>query len=164
MNNKKPEKIITPLLALEKMRSWCAYQERSQNDVRQKLFEYKLESEQVESIIINLIEEKFLNEERFAMAFAGGKFRIKHWGRIKIKIALKQHRVSDYCIKKALKSIDGEAYEQVLIKVIEKKLRLTKMSDKHKKYYTVLNYVLSRGFESDLVIEQLKVLLSSEDK
>lgn len=164
MNNKKPEKIITPLLALEKMRSWCAYQERSQNDVRQKLFEYKLESEQVESIIINLIEEKFLNEERFALAFAGGKFRIKHWGRIKIKMALKQHRVSDYCIKKALKSIDGEAYEQVLIKVIEKKLRLTKVSDKRKKYYTVLNYVLSRGFESDLVIEQLKVLLSSEDK
>lgn len=164
MNNKKPEKIITPLLALEKMRSWCAYQERSQNDVRQKLFEYKLESEQVESIIINLIEEKFLNEERFAMAFAGGKFRIKHWGRIKIKMALKQHRVSDYCIKKALKSIDETAYGQVLIKVIEKKLRLTKVNDKRKKYYTVLNYVLSRGFESDLVIEQLKLLLSSEDK
>lgn len=164
MNIKKPEKIITPLIALEKMRSWCAYQERSQSDVRQKLFEFKLEAEQVESIIIDLIDEKFLNEERFAMAFAGGKFRIKHWGRIKIKMALKQHRVSDYCITKALKSIEGEAYEKVLIKVIEKKLRLTKITDKRKRHYTVLNYVLSRGFESDLVIEQLKLLLSSEDK
>lgn len=164
MNNKKPQKIITPLVALEKMRSWCAYQERSQNDVRQKLFEFKLEAEQVESIIIDLIQEKFLNEERFAMAFAGGKFRIKHWGRIKIKMALKQHRVSDYCITKALKSIEGEAYEKVLIKVIEKKLRLTKITDKRKRHYTVLNYVLSRGFESDLVIEQLKLLLSFEDK
>lgn len=159
MNSKPPEKIITPLIAFEKMKSWCAYQERSQNEVRQKLYEYRLEPEAVDSIIIDLIEEKFLNEERFAMAFASGKFRIKHWGRNKIKMGLKQHRVSDYCIKKALKSIDGDEYEKILERVLEKKIRLTKGSDSKKKYYAVLNYAMARGFESDLIIEQLKLLL-----
>ncbi|MGZ3899590.1 MAG: regulatory protein RecX [Bacteroidia bacterium] len=159
MYSKPAEKIITPLVALEKMKNWCAYQERSQNEVRQKLFEYRLEQDVVESIIAELINEKFLDEERFAMAYAGGKFRIKHWGRNKIKLGLKQHKVSDYCIKKALQSINGEAYEEVIKKVIEKKIRLTKTSDDRKKYYTVLNYAVSRGFESDLVIEQLNLLL-----
>ncbi|MGZ4097910.1 MAG: regulatory protein RecX [Bacteroidia bacterium] len=159
MYSKPAEKIITPLVALEKMKNWCAYQERSQNEVRQKLFEYRLEQDVVESIIAELINEKFLDEERFAMAYAGGKFRIKHWGRNKIKLGLKQHKVSDYCIKKALQSINGEAYEEVIKKVIEKKIRLTKTSDDRKKYYTVLNYTVSRGFESDLVIEQLNLLL-----
>lgn len=157
---KSKEKIITPLVALEKMKNWCAYQERSQNEVRQKMFEYKLEHDQIEWIIAELVSEKFLNEERFAMAYAGGKFRIKHWGRNKIKMGLKQHRVSDYCIKKALASINGDAYEQVIIKVIEKKIRQTKITDQRKKYYAVLTYLVSRGFESDLVIEQLKLILN----
>jgi len=164
MYSKSPEKIITPLVALEKMKNWCAYQERSQNDVRQKLFEYKLEAEAVESIIAELVNEKFLDEERFAMAYASGKFRIKHWGRNKIKMGLKMHKVSDYCIKKALKSIDEIAYEEIIKKVIEKKSRLTKTNDERKKYYAVLNYAVSRGFESDLVIEQLKTILDSAVK
>ena len=160
MYSKPTEKIITPLVALQKMKSWCAYQERSQNEVRQKLFEYRLEPETVESIIAELIGEKFLDEERFAMAYAGGKFRIKHWGRNKIKLGLKQHKVSDYCIKKALQSINGEAYEEIIRKVIEKKIRLTKTNDERKKYYAVLNYAVSRGFESDLVSDQLKMIFS----
>jgi regulatory protein len=159
MTSRAAEKIITPLIALEKMKNWCAYQERSQNEVRQKLYEYRLEQDAVESIIIDLIEEKFINEERFAMAFASGKFRIKHWGKNKIKMGLKMHKVSDYCISKALKSIDGDEYEKVLIKVLEKKVRLTKGTDSRKKYYAILNYAVSRGFESDIAIEHLKVLL-----
>ncbi len=162
MNSVKPEKIITPLVAFEKMKSWCAYQERSQNEVRQKLYEFKLEPEAVDSIITDLIEEKFLNEERFAMAYASGKFRIKHWGRNKIKMGLKMHKVSDYCIKKAINSIDGDEYEKVLEKVLEKKIRLTKGRDSKKKYYTIANYAVSRGFESDLVIEQLKLILDGD--
>jgi len=154
--------IVTPLIAAEKMRNWCAYQERSQNDARQKLHEFKLEPEAVESIIIDLITENYLNEERFAMAFTSGKFRIKHWGRIKIKIALRQHKVSDYCINKALKSIDENEYEKALEKVIEKKLRLVKTSDEKKKFYSVMTHVISKGFESDLVIEQLKLLLGQQ--
>jgi regulatory protein len=161
MKLKSSNKIITPLVAAEKMRNWCAYQERSQNEARQKLYEFKLEPETAESILIELINENFINEERFAMAFASGKFRIKHWGRIKIKMGLRQHKVSDYCIKKALQNIDDMEYEKTLIKVIEKKLNLTKGGDSKKKFYTVSNHVISKGFESDLVIEQLKLLLGS---
>lgn len=163
MNPSPVEKIITPLIALEKMKSWCAYQERSQNEVRQKLYEFRLEQDAVESIIVDLIEEKFINEERFALAFARGKFRIKHWGKNKIKMGLKMHKVSDYCINKALKSIDGEEYEKVLIKVLEKKIRLTKGNDSKKKYYAILNYAVSRGFESDLIIDQLKLILNPSE-
>ncbi len=158
MKLKSSNKIITPLIAAEKMRSWCAYQERSQNEARQKLYEFKLEPEYAESIIVELINENFLNDERFALAFASGKFRIKHWGKIKIKMALRMHKISDYCVKKALQSIDETEYEKVLVNVIEKKIRLTKTNDKRKKYYEIMNYAASRGFESDLVAEQLKLL------
>ena len=161
MKLKNSNKIITPLLATEKMRSWCAYQERSQNEARQKIYNFKLDPECVESIITELINENFLNDERFAIAFASGKFRIKHWGKIKIKMALRMHKISDYCIKKALQNIDEVEYEKVLINVIEKKIRLTKTTDKRKKYYEIMNYAASRGFESDLVSEQIKLILDN---
>ncbi len=144
---------------LYKIKNWCAYQERSQYDVRQKLFTFGLSSEDVEHCIANLISENFLNEERFAMAFVSGKLRIKHWGRRKIKIELKKHKVSDYCANKALKAIDEKEYETILIKAIEKKIRLTKITNRDKQYYSILNYLMTKGFENDLVIEQLNVLL-----
>jgi len=141
-----------------KIKNWCAYQERSQHETRQKLYEYGLYSEEVEAIIANMIEENFLNEERFAIAFAGGKFRIKNWGKIKIKIELKKHRVSDYCINKALNAIDPNQYEVVIKKLIEKKTKLIKPTRPQKCMYAVLNYLISRGFESDLVRENLSKL------
>ena len=142
--------------ALQKIKNWCAYQERSQQETRRKLFEYALPSPQIEQIIATLIEENFLNEERFAIMFASGKFRIKQWGRIKIRLELQKHRISEYCINKALKNIQQEDYEVVLQKVIDKKRSGIKGEDRKKKYHTVLNYALSRGFESDLIIEHLK--------
>src|SRR5688572_30698423 len=96
--------------ACHKIKNWCAYQERSHRDTREKLFQYGLSSEEVETIISELVEENYLNEERFAIAYAGGKFRIKHWGNYKIKAGLKYHQVSDYSINKALKSILREDY------------------------------------------------------
>jgi regulatory protein len=161
MKLKSSNKIIAPLAAAEKMRNWCAYQERSQNEARQKLYEFRLEPEITESIIIELINENYLNDERFAMAFASGKFRIKQWGKIKIKMGLRQHKISDYCIKKALESIGDTDYEKALVKVIEKKLNHTKGGDQRKNFYTVSNHAISRGFESELVIEQLKLLLGN---
>ncbi len=150
------------MVAAEKMRSWCGYQERSQNETRQKLYEFKLEPEYTEAIIVELINENFINEERFAKAFAGGKFRIKQWGRVKIKMGLRQHKISDYCIKQALQGIDEAEYENTLIKVLEKKLRMTKNPDKRKQFYAVSNHAVSRGFESDLVVEQLKLLIEQQ--
>jgi len=152
----------TPEQALFKIKNWCAYQERSQNEVRQKLYEYHLEPEDAEQIIATLISENFLNEERFALTFTSGKFRIKQWGRNKIKVELRKHKVSDYSINKALKSIDGDEYEKTIIKVIEKKLRLTRSTDRRKQFYGTLTYLASRGFESDLVTEQLNKLLEKD--
>ena len=86
--------------ALQKAKQYCAYQERSHSEVKEKLYSFGLYKKDVDELLSELISENYLNEERFAIMFAGGKFRIKQWGRIKIKYALKQKQVSEYCIKK----------------------------------------------------------------
>ena len=144
-------KKYTPEQAWSKSLKWCAYQERSQQDVRDKLYEYGLHERQVEELISRLIQEGFLNEERFAIAFAGGKFRILGWGKVKIKLALKQKRVSDYCIKKALSQIDDKAYIEKLKKVVLKRSKEIKEKDTFKRNYKLAQYALSRGFEQDIV-------------
>ncbi|MEO6304165.1 MAG: regulatory protein RecX [Bacteroidia bacterium] len=151
--------LLTPEMAEHKIKQWCAYQERSQNETRRKLWEYRLSEKTIEHIISNLIAENFLNDERFALALAGGKFRIKHWGKIKIKMELRKHKISEYSIIKALKSIDGDDYINILTLVLEKKIRQTKAKDKQKLYYSTLNYAVSKGFESDLAKEELNKLL-----
>ena len=150
-------------MAHHKIKNWCAYQERSQHETRQKLYEYGLFSDDVEQLIVKLIEENFLNEERFAFAFVSGKFNIKQWGKIKIKIELRKHKVSDYLINKALNNIDETQYLNTLKKVIEKKIRLTSEKNKQKLIYKITQQVLSRGFESDLAIEQIKKIINNED-
>jgi len=157
---KAPVKITDPHLALVKMQSWCAYQERSQQEARDKLYDLGMWTDAVENIISQLIQDNFLNEERFAMAFAHGKFTIKKWGRIKIKQELKQKRVSDYCLKKALKQIDEDEYIKTLKKLIEIKRKLIKEPNKIKLQYKLMNYALSKGYEKDVVFE---VLNSKED-
>ncbi len=151
--------LLTPEMAKLKIEQWCAYQERSQNETRRKLYEYGLHEQDVEQIISGLISENFLNEERFALALAGGKFRIKHWGKIKIKIELRKHKISDYSITKALNTINDDDYLKIITLVLEKKIRQTKSKDKQKLFYGTLNYAVSRGFERDLVTEQLNKLL-----
>ncbi len=148
-------KITDPHLALVKMQGWCAYQERSQQDARDKLYELGMWTEAVEEIISQLIQDNFLNEERFACSFARGKFSIKKWGRIKIKQELKQKRVGEYCLKKAMKEIDETEYLNTLKKLIESKRLLIKESNKVKLKYKLLNYALSKGYESDLIYDVL---------
>lgn len=156
MEYKVSEIKLPPEVARQKIKNWCAYQERSQYEAWKKLGAYGLKSEEVEEIIADLIQENFLNEERFALALAGGKFRIKHWGKNKIKAELKKHKVSDYSINKALKSIEAGEYDKMIASVIEKKSKLIKVQDAQKKFYSLLNYLVSRGFESDLVKEHLR--------
>lgn len=151
--------LLSPEMAEHKIKLWCAYQERSHNETRQKLYDFGLFKDDVELILSKLIEENYINEERFALALAGGKYRIKHWGKIKIKIELRRHKISDYSINKALNAIDENDYIKTIVLVLEKKLRLTTSTNKQKLFYTVLNYAVSRGFERDLVNEQLNKLL-----
>src|SRR4030081_1027510 len=93
---------LTKDQALQKARQYCAYQERCHKEVKDKLYGYGLHKKEVEESLSQLIEENYLNEERFAIQFAGGRFRMKQWGRVKIRYDLKQRQVSEYCIKKAL--------------------------------------------------------------
>lgn len=149
---KKP-KVYTQMQALIKAESYCAYQERCQQEVRDKLYSWGVHEIQVENVIADLIASNFINEERFAKAYAGGKFRIKKWGRVKISIELKRRKISAYCIKKGLAEIEEEEYIKTLQKVAEVKIKATKERDSKKKKYKVMNYLLSRGFENDLVVE-----------
>jgi regulatory protein len=157
-DKKPPIKITDPHGGLVKMQSWCAYQERSQHDARQKLYELGLWQEAVENIIVLLIQDNFLNEERFAMQFARGKFYIKKWGRIKIKQELKQKRVSDYCLKKALLQIDADEYITTLKKIIEQKKKLSTEKHPIKLKQKLYAYASSKGYESDLIMDVLKEL------
>jgi regulatory protein len=108
---------LTPQQALPKLKQYCAYQERCHSEVKEKLYSYGVYGDDADSIVSQLIEENYLNEERFALHFAGGKFKMKQWGKMKIKYSLKQKQVSNYCIKKALNSIDDVEYEAVLEKL-----------------------------------------------
>ena len=140
--------------ALKKIGQFCAYQERNHKEVKEKLYSYGLYKDQVEDLISKLIQENFLNEERYAIAYAGGKFRAKDWGKIKIKYGLKQHQVSDYCIKKALKTIDDEQYVKTLQKLFTAKEKTLK-SEKNIfiKKKKIQQYLMQKGFESSLINE-----------
>jgi len=151
-----PVKITDPKAGLAKAEHYCAYQERSQQEVRNKLYDWGLYPKDVEQIISNLIENNFLSEERFAKAYVKGKFSQKGWGRIKIKQGLKQKKVPDVLIRKAMLVIDADQYLQTLTKTLEKKARLLVEKDAYKRRYKLQQYALGRGFESDLIADVLK--------
>ncbi len=153
----KPKKKLTPSQALLKAESTCAYQERCQQEMRDKLYEWGLYSTDVENIIAKLITDNFLNEERFAKAYAGGKFRIKKWGRVKIKLELKKRKISDYCIKKAMQEIDDSDYIKTLKDLIAKKSKEIKGGKDYQRKYKIAKYIASRGFEQDLIWDVLKL-------
>ena len=153
---KKSKKKLTPNQAIIKAQLSCAYQERCQQEMRDKLYEWGLHSNDVENIIANLVTDNYLNEERFAKAYAGGKFRIKKWGRIKIKLELKKRKISDYCIKKAMQEIDDKDYIKTLKEIIAKKSKEIKGGKTQVRNYKIAQYAASRGFESDLIWDLLK--------
>ncbi|RCH55157.1 RecX family transcriptional regulator [Mucilaginibacter hurinus] len=156
MEPTKTIKITDENTAMRKAEHYCAYQERSQQEVRNKLYEWGVVGRIVETVISRLITDNFLNEERFARTYARSKFNQKQWGRIKIKQGLKLKQVPDVLIKKALLGIDAEDYWQVLHTLINKKAPLVKEKDPFKRRYKLQQYAMSRGFENDLIAEVLK--------
>jgi regulatory protein len=156
MDIPEKKKISDPKVALAKAEHYCAYQDRAQQEVRDKLYEWGLWPEAVENIISELISAGFLNEERFAKAYATGKFRQKAWGKIKIKQGLKLKRVPDVLIKKALLLINGEDYLAALTNILQKKAPLMKEKDSYKRRYKLQQYAMSRGYEGDLILDVLK--------
>ncbi len=135
----------------DKLKHYCAYQERCHQEVRQKLLELKVYGDDLENIILLLIEENYLNEERFAQLFSGGKFRMKGWGKVKIRQELKARQISEYCINKGLKEINEEDYLEKLKDLKEKKELTEKEKNPILRKKKIAQYLISKGYESDLV-------------
>ncbi len=114
-------KYLTKEEALSKLQRYCAYQDRCHKEVRSKLLDLGVRGYDVEDVMASLIEENFLNEERYARSFVRGKFRMKQWGRRKIQQELKMKNISAYCLKKGFEEIEEEEYWQTLMGVLEKK-------------------------------------------
>ena len=144
--------------ALIKAANFCAYQERTQKEVRGKLAELEVVGDESEQIIVWLVENNYLNEERFARVFAGSKFRQKKWGRIKIRQELKMRGVSDYCLRAGMSEIDVDDYMETLQSIIEKKSKEVKESNPLIKKQKIVKYALSKGFEQDLVFDLVRNL------
>jgi regulatory protein len=153
-----PKKYWSPEEAKGKLETYCAYQERSQWEVRRKLYEKGIKGDEAEELIAEMIGSDFLNEERFARAFARGKFRMKHLGRLRITRELKMREISPRLIQYGLSEIDPEEYYETLIRQAEKKWEKTPEKDPYKKRYKVIQYLMSRGFEQDLVQEAVSGL------
>lgn len=154
MEDSSSKKKYTPHQAKLKAESYCAYQERAQQEVRDRLYLWGLHQNDVENIIAELIENNFLNEERFAKAYVLGKFRMKGWGKVKIKLHLKEKRVSQPLIRIALNEIDLDEYEQKLVDTIDRKItgpveKLT-IAERAK----LIRFLQSKGFENDLIYQK----------
>ena len=154
------KKYLTKEQALQKLKHYCAYQERCHSEVKEKLYQLGVWKKEHDEIIASLIEENYLNEERFAVAYAGGHFRIKQWGRIKIKYELKQKRVSEYSIKKALRQIEDEEYGKVLEKLAREKYAALKNEQYLVRRKKTADYLITKGYEVDLVNTILKIISS----
>ena len=147
---------FTPAQQLEKMRKYCAFQERSHQQVRDKLYDAGLHGEDVEEIITALILENFLNEERFARSYARGKFRMNGWGRVKIVHGLKHHRVHPNGIRAAMTEIGDDEYRDALLTILQQKQRVLKEKHPLRRKAALMRFAAQRGFEGDLVRELLE--------
>jgi regulatory protein len=146
--------------ALSKLQRYCAYQDRCHKEVEQKLKQMRMIPEAIEIIMVALIEDGHLNEERFAKAFVRGKFNIKKWGKVRLTLELKQRQLSKYMIKTALLEIDPNDYLQTFHALAEKKAATLTENDPWKKKKKLADYLLYRGWESHLVYDKVNALIN----
>lgn len=157
----QPYKTYTIEEAKSKIEYYCAYQERCHKDVREKLLSMRMIPEAIDQIIVHLIQHNYLNEARFAEQFTIGRFRIKHWGKQRIKRELQFRQISTYTIDKAIKTIPEEDYIATLYKLTEKRIGQVKESHPQKRKKKICDYLLYRGWESHLVYEAVNNLLAT---
>lgn len=151
-------------MALQKLQAYCAYQERCHSEVTAKLRELGMFGDEADAIMAQLIEDNFLNEERFAIAYARGKFRMKSWGKIRIRQELKMRHIPDYSIQQAMKAIDTEGgYLDTLERILRQKAT-EYMDEDYQKTAKLYAFALRRGFESDLISAVLKKLRLAENE
>lgn len=143
--------------AKAKAAKYCAYQERTQQQLRDKLFSWGLYGDDVEEVILFAITEGFVNEERYARSYCSGHFILKKWGRIKIKNSLQQKNISSYCIDLGLQEIDEEDYLELLKELATKKYEALKDQDTYIKKQKTARYLMQKGFESELIWSRLSL-------
>lgn len=148
-------KIYDLNIAREKIQAYCAYQERCHKEVTMKLRSWGLIQEAIDVLITELIQFNFLNEERYARSFARGKFRIKKWGKMKIRMALKKRDVYFKCIDLAMLEIDDKAYLNTLKHLLQKKNETLKETNSYKRKIKLTRYLVTKGYEYDLIHDTL---------
>lgn len=144
-----------------KMERYCVYQDRCHQEVEQKLREFRLIPIAKEEVLLHLMKHDFLNEERFAKSFARGKFKIKHYGKVRIRLELKKRNISEYNIKTALKEIDDELYLETLDSIARKREAQIKESNAFKRKKKLSDYLLRKGYETYLVYEKVNELITT---
>ena len=157
MNNYQPSYTLDE--ARKKLESYCAYQDRCHKEVNQKLKDMGMIPSAIDQIIYALIQDNFLNEERFSKSFARGKFNIKRWGKNRIINELKQRGISKYNITTALKEIDEDDYLETLTVLAQKRLNAISEKNIQKRRKKLADYLLYRGWESHLVYEKITELI-----
>ena len=155
MHNKRVYDIS---IAIERIKNYCALQDRCQWDVLEKMREWGLQQATKDHILEILINEKFVDEERYATSFCRGKFRIKNWGKRKITNELKRKQISIICINIGLQEIDENDYNQVLDKLFHQKKATLKDKNQFIKKTKIANFLIQRGFESNLVWDKIREL------
>ena len=138
---------------------YCAYQERTQQEVRDKLYSYGLYADAVEEVLTDLIADDFINEERYAQSFVRGKFRQNKWGRIKIRQALQQKTISTYCIWRGMQEIEDTDYQETLRGLMQKKWDTLSEDDTYSRKNKTVRYVLGKGYEADLAWKTVEEIL-----
>lgn len=141
--------------AQKKLEHYCSYQERCHDEVIQKLRSFNMIPQAIDVIVVHLLDNNFLNEERFACSFARGKFKIKHWGKRRITNELKSRNISKYNIDRALKEIPEDEYLKTFHIIADKLWDSTLETNIFKKKKKVMDYLLRKGYESNLVQEKL---------
>lgn len=154
-----PQKTYTVDEAQKRLESYCAYQERCHKEVTQKLYDMKMIPEARDQIVVHLLQHNFLNEERFAQAFARGKFRIKKWGKQRIQLELRRKDINKTLIAIALKEISDEDYYSTFHALAEKKVETIREPNKQKKRKKLADYLFYRGWESHLVYDKIRELI-----
>lgn len=153
------QKTYTVDEAQKRLERYCAYQERCHQEVTQKLYEMRMIPEARDQIIVNLLQNNFLNEERFAKAFVRGKFRIKKWGKQRLQIELKRRAINKTIIAIALKEIDNDAYYDTFNALAEKKFESLTETNLQKKRKKLVDYLAYRGWESQMIYDKIRELI-----
>lgn len=147
--------------ALLKLAAFCAYRERCSSEVQAKMAEWELSESLQKRLMAYLQAENYLNDERFAAAYARSKFRQKQWGRVKIRLMLRQKKLSDAIIRHALNSIDGDEYWATLLELAEKKAaELTNKPKKTTLKHSLFRFLAGKGFEADFAAEAVRQVLT----